>query len=382
MGAPISEYLTIESEDDLTKIVFGILQLLDVSVIERVLEEADISIRDETLEYTYHSKVDRSASRTPDLLLESATQTVMIEVKRRRNIDTDQLEDQLDDLRRHGNANSALLFISGHEERPPELIDGPLNEISWIGWRDVALVLLRHDFPDLSPTQARLLEVVVEKLHEEGYVPFTGFDQSLLEGIGETWSQYRSYFNEINTFVRAIEGRVDEHGLAAKNLWRDGISQDFHRFPSDWRFITDHFWVAFGSQGEEVNSKDGAYVFVALCWPEGALPTVRAGYSWTPGGRYGDADVLVDAADDIASFVESTEYRLIRTSRNFDEREAFVDRTQIQPVIGERETVEAFERVQLVADYDTPRLTDPAIVGDVAGDLEAIWLFVEEEIEG
>lgn len=379
MSDPLVDYLTIDSEDDLTRVVFGIVELVGDKLLDAILAKADISL-DGQVRYSFHTKIDPSANRTPDVILKSDGEAVMVEVKRGRSVNVDQLREEREDVRTHGGKEGELVLITGHDERPPELEAEELQDVRWIGWRDVTVAISAIETESFNPTQRRLVQMLRSKLEEEGYVPFTGIDASLLEDVAETRPTLRQYYSQINTFNRDLAGRVDTQGLQAKNLWRDGISQDFHRFPADWRFITDHLWIAYGPPDREIKSKHGRYPFVAFCWPGESVPSVRVGYSFSPGYQGADRTFLAEHAQEIASFIDSSEYLVVRTSWGFAKREAFVDADELQPILSEEETIGGFDRIQLVAEYGTDRLTKAAVTDAVADNLVEVNHFVEHEL--
>ncbi len=371
MSGPLVDYLSIDGEDDLTRVAFGIVELVGDELLEAILAQADISL-DGEVHYGYHSKIDPGATRTPDVLLETEEGTVMIEVKRGRSVNVPQLEEELYDLRRHGGDAGELLLITGHDEPPPELGPTNLDDVRWLGWRDVAIALSSIDASSLSETQLALARMLRTKLEEEGYIPFAGMEPSLLTEVADASTALERYYQQINTFNRDLAGRLDGHGLQPKNLWRDGVSQDLHRFPSPSRFITDHLWIAYGAAGEEVRNKRGRYLFVAFCWPGGGAPTVRAGYTFSPGYRQADRQWLSTHVGELAQFLDRPDYRVIRTSWGFATREAFVDGQEIRPILGDAETLAGFDRIQLVADYGEDRLSEAGITDAVASELVRI----------
>ena len=205
-------------------------------------------------------------------------------------------------------------------------------------------------------------------------------DPTLMDKVANSWEDRRTYYNQINMFARDVQGRIGVNGIRPKNFWRDGISQDFHRFPSSWRFITDHLWFAYGRRGEEIRSKRGRYAFLAFCASEGNSPTVRVGYSFSPGDSPDDRYLLVDHADQIIGCIEGTGYTMIRAGWGFREQEAFTSE-ELQAVLTDEEILSGFDRLQLVSKYQTEALTDPYVTDHVAGELLENHEFVNGLIE-
>lgn len=380
MTHPLADYLEIEGEDDLTKMVFGILELIDDDLIRGILDEAEIEIEG-TIAYAYHTKIDPGARRTPDVLIELEDGIVMVEVKRGRSLNPEQLLEQSDDLDQFADGNAELLLVSGHDERPAELDRDPLTHVRWMGWRDIAIRVSAFEMQGLDATQRELLRMLQDKFESEGYVPFTGIDATVLAALENVTPTLEDFYNEINMFLRDVERRVDDRGLQAKNLWRNGISQDFHVFPSARRFITDHLWIAFGTHGTEIPAKHGSYYFFAFAWPEGSSPTIRVGYSLSPGRSGPDRKWLVTHASEIAAFVDESSFSLHRASWQFRTREAFVDAAEVTPLLSDQETLQAFERIQIATEYGVDQLADPYVTDEVAHDLARIYERVSE-LEG
>lgn len=209
MSDALKRYLDIESEDDLTRIVFGLLELLGPTVLTDILELSDGSLSDD-VQVAFHTRIDPLADRIPDVLIEDSEMTVMIEAKRGTELDLEQLRDEHDDLHQFGNEQKRLVLVSGHESKPSQLDEVDLEFVDWIGWRDVALRISRYDQDTLSETKRRLAELLRTKLEEEGYVPFAGFSDGLLEDLARIHSLTEHYHQHIARFHRDVEGRLGD----------------------------------------------------------------------------------------------------------------------------------------------------------------------------
>ena len=224
MGDALARYFVIENEDDLTRIVFGILELLGPSVLAAVLDIPSQTFSDDvTVEF--HERIHPRADRVPDVLITDSDVTVMIEAKRGTDFNPNQLRDEHEDLRQFGNEQKRLVLISGHESSPARLEEVEVEFLDWLGWEDIVLQISRFDGSELSETQHRLIALLNTILEEEGYLPFTGFSERLFEEFPAARDLLEHYRKQLARFHRAIEAQLADSGLQAKSMWRDGISQ-------------------------------------------------------------------------------------------------------------------------------------------------------------
>lgn len=368
MSDALARYLDIEGEDDLTRIVFGILELVGPPVIAEVVGMSDDALSD-AARVEFHTRIDRLADRVPDVLIEDRDTTVMIEAKRGTDFDVDQLREEHDDLSRFGNDEKLLLLVTGHESRPAGLDDVDLEHVAWIGWRDVALRISRCDRSALTGTQDRLIELLRTKLAEEGYMPFTGFTEPFLEEFPELWRLADRYRGHIARFHRDLEGRLGDSGLQAKNVWRDGVSQDFNRFPGELQLVPSHLWIAYGEADEAINNKDQQYLFVAFCAKAGEKPVLRVGFSASPKGDASTRSTLIENADDIVSFVTESDFTLLATDWNFTVVERYDEEIEMTSVLTGENALRYIDRLQVVREYPSSEFTNPALTQLVAADL-------------
>ena len=374
MTNALTRYLDIESEDDLTRIVFGFLDLLGPRVLTEVLELPDGELSNE-FRVEFHTRIDPRAERIPDVLIADADTTIMIEAKRGTDFDPDQLREEHDDLCRFGNERKRLLLVTGHESRPSQLDDVDFEYVEWLSWRDIALRVSRCDRSALSETQIRLIELLRSKLKEEGYVPFTGFSEQLLQDFSQIRRLSERYYKNIARFHRDIEGRLGDHGLQAKNMWRDGVSQDFNRFPAELRFVSSRLWIAYGEPDFAINNKHQHYLFVAFCVETDEMPIVRVGYSLSPKQNSATREALIDNADEIIRFVSETDSQLLQTDRNFHVIEQFSDESEMNSKLNSADALSYIDRLQIVTEYESTRLTDPKLTEHVAEDLITLHEF-------
>lgn len=368
MSDILERYLVIENEDDLTRIVFGLLDLLGPSVLTDVLELPPEMLSNEAT-IKFHERIDPRAERVPDVVIEDADTTVLIEAKRGTTADPDQLRDEHEDLRRYGNGQKHLILISGHESRPGKLDDLDLEYLDWLSWGDIAARITNVDHSELTETQTQLIVLLQTTLEEEGYLPFTGFSEELLDDMPKIWDLFGDYRKQIARFHREIEGLLADRGLQAKNMWRNGISQDFNRFPTELPFAATHVWIAYGESDCTINSKYQHYLFVAFCIEHAETPLVRVGYSLSPKQSPETRTVISDNADAIVDFVASTESQLLHTDRNFHIIERFDDAEGMTALLNAPDTLKDVDRVQIATEYGVEQLVQDAVTTHVANEL-------------
>lgn len=379
MTSALARYLDIESEDDLTRIVFGFLDLLGSGVLTEVLKLPDGELSNE-YRVEFHTRIDPRAERIPDVLIGDANTTVMIEAKRGTDFDPEQLQDEHADLCQFGNEQKRLLLVTGHESRPSQLDEIDLEYVEWLSWRDIALRVSRCDRSALSETQLRLIDLLRAKLEEEGYVPFTGFSEQLLQEFSQIRKLSERYYENIARFHRDIEGKLGDQGLQAKNMWRDGVSQDFNRFPADLRFVSSRLWIAYGEPDFAINNKHQHYLYVAFCVETEETPIVRVGYSLSPKQNSSTREILIDNADVIVQFVTETGSQLLQTDRNFHIIEQFSDESEMNSKLNSADELSYVDRLQIVMEYESTRLTDPKLTELVVNDLVELHEFTYPQL--
>lgn len=379
MSEALVRYLDIENEDDLTRIVFGILELVGPTAIAEVLGIDDSELSTD-VRIQFHARIDQRADRVPDVLLEDSESTVMIEVKRGADVDEEQLRNEHDDLCRFGREEKRLVLVTGHESRPSRLDEVSLEHVEWLGWRNIALRISQYDRSELSDTQACLIELLRTKLETEGYMPFTGFSERSLDELPNIWQFSERYRGHIAKFHRDLEGRLGDQGLQAKNLWRDGVSQDFNRFPAELQLFPIHIWIAYGEPESAINNKDQHYLFVAFCVESRERLVLRVGYSLSPKGNASDRTALIDHADKIVEFVNRTGSHVLSTDRNFNVVDRYGDEAELTSILTDENALSYIGRVQIAREYGSKRLTDPELTAEVADDLVALHEFVTPQL--
>lgn len=367
MSNALQRYLVVENEDDLTRIVFGILEMLGPTVLSDVLQVPQ-TLSDE-FRIEFHTRPDPRAERVPDVLIEDADTTVLIEVKRSTNFDLDQLRDEHKDLRQYGNEQKQLILITGHESGPTELDDIDLEFLNWCSWEDLSLRVAKCDRSELANTQRHLIELLRSVLEEEGYLPFTGFSDQLLTELPTVWEIFERYHRQIARFHRNVDGLLADRGLQAKNLWRNGISQDFNQFPAELQFASTHVWIAYGEPEFQIKNKHQHYLFVAFCVEDKTAPLVRVGYSMSPKQNPDNRRKIVDNASEIVDFVIEKNAHLLHTDRDFRVVERFDDEDEMTTVLNAADALSEFDRVQIAIEYSSERLVRQDLKRAVADDL-------------
>ncbi|MFC7216051.1 hypothetical protein ACFQO4_18435 [Saliphagus sp. GCM10025334] len=380
MTDALARYLTIESEDDLTRVVFGVLDVLGPTLLAEILGLPEEWASTE-LQIKFHTRIDPRAHRIPDVVIRDGATTVIIEAKRGTTIDIEQLREEHADLDQYGNERQQLMVVTGHESKPTAVDELDLDNVEWIGWRDIALRTSNTDRSTLSHSQRRLLDLLQRKLEEEGYMPFAGFSEELLEELPDIWELSTQYYAHVARLYRALEGKLVEQGLQAKNVWRDGISQDFNRFPAELRFVSSHLWVAYGEPGTEITNKEHHYLFVAFCVEDGETPLIRVGYSVSPKGHPEVRAALIENAGTITEFLLENDRQLLYTDRNFHVDDRIVDGSEMKSLLTADDTLSNLNRVQLATEYGRGRLVNPNLTELVADDLLDFHEFVHSNFD-
>ncbi|MFP8890685.1 hypothetical protein ACLI4U_13060 [Natrialbaceae archaeon A-CW2] len=168
----LARYLTIESEDDLTRVVFGMLDVLGPTLFAKILGIPE-EWTSKDLQIEFHTRIDPRAHRIPDVVIRDGETTVIFEAKRGTTIDIEQLREEHADLNQYGNERQRLMVVTGHESRPAALDELNLDNIEWVGWRDIALRISNTDRSALSHSQRQLLDLLqIDILHTTEVVGF------------------------------------------------------------------------------------------------------------------------------------------------------------------------------------------------------------------
>lgn len=368
----LNDFLDIDEEDDLTKAVFGSLELAGSDVLNYVFESHSFEF-DDSMKFRYHDRIHDDATRWPDVIIENERISIIVEAKRGPEYSSNQLIEENEDLEIYGSDEKHLLLITGHTAEPSDLDDLDIEQLEWIGWRDVALSLHNLDQDSLHPAQQKIIKLLIDLLKEEGYVPFDGFQSELLDRLEEPWDILKEYYNQVNTFRRDVEGLIRDEDLVAKNLYRDGTSQSLNRFPIDWEFLTDHLWVVYGEPEFEVNNKGQHYLFTCFNTKTGNL---RVGFSIRP--EHSDEEnfeLIQDHADKIVQFVQNNDAKVFKASWNFTNNGEFVEEDALNAFLKNEDNLKDAVRVQIGYDYTGDLLHDKRLSEEVAEKLIRIHEF-------
>lgn len=382
MSEAILSFLNVDEEDDLTKAVFGGLELLGAPILERILKGISIGANPQ---FRYHERLESSSERIPDTIIETDESVIVIEAKRGTSFSQTQLEEEYQDLVDYTTKTPYLVLVTAHTARPVGLDDAniPTDDLYWIGWRNIALTLASLEEPELAnQTQRAVAEVVIEVLREEGYVPFQGFesvldaDWSLVDELESTWEILSGFYNQLNTFRRDIDGQVADQGLRIKDIYRDGRSESLSAFPTDYRFIMDHLWFVYGEPEFEVSGKGGDYHLICFNTTTGEL---RVGYSIRPRNEQ-HQDVLSEHVDEICDFVESNNAKVFRASWNNSLHEELTDEQSIRDSLTDDEWLDDANRVQVGYQHGSDELSNPDLSSKVADELIEVHDFASQHL--
>lgn len=345
-------------------------------LVPRIVAEIFPSVQPEDeLEFTFHQRLDSAANRIPDVILESDEATILVEAKRGATFSQNQLKEEYSDLKEYGSGEKNVVLVSGHTSRPEQLsqVEIPSEDLHWVGWRTIALTIhekLSND--ELSHSGQKTAKLVVEILDDEGYVPFTGFSSTLDDGknfeeeLENHWKVVNSFYKQINTFRRDLDGHLAEEGLKARDLYRDGLSNTLNRFPKDWAFVTDHLWLIYGDSDTNISGKSGAYPFVCFNTQRGAI---RVGYTLSAKDNSTHRKAVKENQDQIIDFVDDNDALVIKSSWNFRKIDEVVGTEQIKSSLESDSWIEDGKRVQVVFEHDAKEMRDQNLTETVATEL-------------
>jgi hypothetical protein len=225
------EFVNIEVEDELTKAVFGSLQLLGKDALNEVFSNPryDFSFTSPP-NFTFHKTVDR---REPDVIIEDAPQlTLMVEAKKGSPTDPNQLSDEFEDLTQEWNSEKLrLLHITEERLRPSDLPARsgiPAKNLIWSSWRKLAAALLDIDRTRLPTADQRVLEMLIEILEDQGYTPFGGFTimndhQPPEDQLTQAYEVREQYYKDVNSFRKDVESHLSDE-VSYWRFFRRGVS--------------------------------------------------------------------------------------------------------------------------------------------------------------
>lgn len=339
------EFVDIEVEDELTKAVFGCLQLLGKDALNEVFSNSryDFSFTSPP-DFTFHRTVDR---REPDVIIEDEPKlTLMVEAKKGAPTDPNQLSDEFDDLTQEWDSNKLrLLHITEERLRPSELearTGIPDKNLIWTSWRKLAAALLDIERTRLPTADQRVLEMLIEILEDQGYTPFGGFtimneSQSLENQLNTAYEVREQYYKDINSFRKDVESHLSEE----VSYWRffrrgvsGGLSSGQKKFPtSTWEYLPRNLWFGYTPEGGPLNIATSNYHenYLILDF-NSKTGTIRAGYSVTTAPEKVSNDVyrkvLHERKSTVLDIIRRTDFQPFTTSYSLGTKVDTVEGTE------------------------------------------------------
>ncbi|UHQ98152.1 PD-(D/E)XK nuclease family protein (plasmid) [Natrinema zhouii] len=267
MSQGLSELISIEEENDLTRTIIGVLELLGPDALNEIFTVCHF---EEHPEVRYDQEIQKGSRRRIDAILEDGNQVLAIESKLGATYNSSQLEDEFQDLTEYADKSHHLYLITGHTTTPAGLnsLNIPEDNLSWIGWEKIAEILAEFSKTGISSTQNAIAEFATNKLHTEGFKPFDGFhsvlnqEKTLTKELNEANQVLAGYLEQVNTFRRKLDGLLADDGLQSRELYRDGTSSSLNRFPKKWGYVPRHIWIVYADQSSEVGGRSGSYLSV------------------------------------------------------------------------------------------------------------------------
>ncbi|WP_435345065.1 hypothetical protein [Haloarchaeobius sp. HRN-SO-5] len=344
------EFVEINIENELTKAVFGCLQLLGRDALNEVFSAPRFDFTFASApDFTFHETVDK---REPDVVVEDTPNlTLMVEAKMGAPTDYNQLSDEFDDLTQEWDSDKLrLLHITEERLRPTNLesrTEIPPKNLIWTSWRNLATSLLDIDKSNLTTADQRVVEMLVQILEKQGYRPFRGFnimadDQTLTDQLNQAYQVREQYYKDINSFRKDVESHLPEE-VSYWKFFRRGVSGGMgagrKNFPtSSWQYLPRNLWFGYtpeeGPLGSASSDYHENYLILDFNSRSG---DIRAGYSVTTSPDKVKNDiyrkVLHERRETVLDLIHETELEPFTTS--------FSLKTNIDTVEGTNEFLEA-----------------------------------------
>lgn len=287
------EFIEIKVEDELTKAVFGGLQLLSPETLNAVFADTKFDLSFSSApEFIFHEQVDR---RIPDVIIDESPQTtVIVEAKLGADTDTTQLAEEYNDLASNWQSKTKrLIHITSDRTRPRALdsIEGiPDENLVWMSWRELATNLLALDSDAMDTAGQNAVEMLIDILDHQGFTPFGGFttmtqqEDNFTTQLTTAYEIREQYQRETNTFRKDVETHLDQ-SIAFWRFFRSGAVghpwAGTESFPSKhYQRITRNLWYAYRPTDftweTGANSSSQNYLFIDFNSKTGVI---RAGYS-------------------------------------------------------------------------------------------------------
>lgn len=333
----IDEFVDIHVEDELTKAVFGCLQLLGPEALNEIFSDERFDFSFESApEFTFHETVDK---REPDVIIEDGDNlTVMVEAKVNAPTDTTQLVDEYADLKEGWDSETLrLLHVTKDRLRPSKLssiTEIPSEELIWTNWRNIASAALNVDASRVSTADRRVIEMLIEVFEAEGYTPFGGFtlmnqSNSLGEQLNQAYRVREQYYDDINSFRKDVETYLTED-IEYWRFFRRGVSggqgSGLVQFPtSNYQRLPRNLWFSYIPQSKSTNlahtNYNENYLFLDFNSKTGQI---RAGYSVTTASGKVSDDIfrrtLHERKDTVLRIVEENDFHPFTVSYSMGNR--------------------------------------------------------------
>lgn len=294
-------------EDNLTKAVFGVLQLLDTESLNQLFDDDKFDgVRfEEQPDFRFHEHVDQ---RIPDAIIEGEGVTVMVESKYSASTEIDQLEDQYEDLEGEFDTPiKRLLHITNDASEPEKLQnarcssnrDISWDKVVWTSWRDLAATALETKNEGAEEdSQRRLIETLTGIMEKEALMPFTGFteidpDESENSFQGQLKQAYeirKGCYRDLRLLHKDVKSRLEEDEDSYIEPWKffrygnkGRQNAGLDEMPKKkWKRIPRHLWYAYRpKQKEQIentasDSNKENYLFLDL---DSKLGLLRVGFT-------------------------------------------------------------------------------------------------------
>ncbi len=346
----VNEFIDVSKEDDLTKAVFGCLELLSTEALNEIFKQAALGINVQSEpEFTFHVTVDR---REPDVIIEDGRNlTVMVEAKLGDHTRPSQLSDEYADLIEGWNSESLRLWHITDDSQRPRNIKArtgiPRDDFLWCSWRDLASALLNVDLRVVNSTDRSVMAMLEQIFEDNGFAPFGGFTlmkdlQSLSGQLQQAYQVRKQYYSEINLFRKDVESYLTDE----VRFWRffrrgvsGGISSGRKTFPTkSWENMPRNLWFSYVPQGNtpERATRQSHENYLILDF-NSRTGTIRAGYMMTTATGKVEDDVfrkiLHEQRDLVLEIIRENQLQPYTTSYSLTDRLGLTD--DLEPFLEE-----------------------------------------------
>lgn len=327
----VKEFIDIDIENDLTKAVFGCLQLLSSEAINEIFSEDKFDFKfDSAPDFTFHKTVDR---REPDVILEDDQHlTVMVEAKLGGTLSSKQLGEEYADLSQYWDSdNLRLLLVTEERFMEPRIEDQagiPNEEFIWTNWRELAASLLDANTARLDFSDQQAMAMLQQIFENNGFAPFGGFmlmeeTQSLTEQLGQAYRIRNQYYDDVNAFRKDVETHLTDE-VKFWRFFRRGVSggqwSGMKSFPlKEYERIPRNLWFSYMPAGKSADRATENYLENYLLLDFNSKNGIlRAGYSVTTVPGKVEDDIFRKSLhrnkETILDILNETDYEVYSTS--------------------------------------------------------------------